>query len=85
MTIINNKLANKFVSKLQINKNISRQSIAFKLHLHQLHSKLKPIHCIFYRNVIKVALFAIKNGGSQIDIIDILDIITLLSRHNYMI
>ena len=44
----------------------------------QLHLKLKPIHCIFYINVIKVALFAIKSGGFQIDVIDILDIITLL-------
>ena len=31
-----------------------------------------------------MAFFAIKNGGFQIDIIDILDIITLLWRHNYM-
>ena len=44
----------------------------------QLNLKLKPRHCIFYRNIIKVPLFAIKTGGFQIDILDILDIMTLL-------
>ena len=61
------------LNKLQINKNIWRQSTALSITF-----KMEPIHCIFYRNVVKLALFAIKNGGFQTDIIDILDIITLL-------
>ena len=41
----------------------------------QLHLKLKPIYCMLYRNVIKMALFAIKKGRFQMDNIDILNII----------
>ena len=33
---------------------------------------------MFFRNVTKVALFAIKGGGFQIDIIDILGVIALV-------
>ena len=60
------------LNKLQINSP-QRHSTALSLTF-----KMEPIHCIFYRNVVKLALFAIKNGGFQTDIIDILDIITLL-------